>query len=87
MNKFIAEELTKIMKIYATSKDIGRKIAYSKAAAVIRSLEKEIETERDVEHIKGIGPKISDKVKELLTTGRVSKLQRLQASEENVVGV
>ena len=42
MNKFIAEELTKIMKIYATGKDIGRKIAYSKAAAVIRALDREI---------------------------------------------
>ena len=87
MNKFIAEELTKLMKIYAAEKDLGRKIAYSKAAAVIRALDKEIETERDVENIKGIGKKISDKVKELLTTGKVSKLEKLQQSEKNVVGV
>lgn len=42
MNKFIAEELTKLMKIYETERDIGRKIAYMKAAAVIRNLDKEI---------------------------------------------
>lgn len=40
MNKFIAEELTKLMKIYATERDTGRKIAYMKAAAVIRNLDR-----------------------------------------------
>jgi DNA polymerase/3'-5' exonuclease PolX len=63
MNKFIAEELTKLMKIYATERDIGRKIAYMKASAVIKNLDKEIESEREVENIKGIGKKISDKIK------------------------
>jgi DNA polymerase/3'-5' exonuclease PolX len=62
------------MKIYATERDIGRKIAYMKAAAVIRNLDTEIESERDVENIKGIGKKISDKIKELLGTGKISKL-------------
>jgi len=85
MNKFIAEELTKLMKIYATERDIGRKIAYMKAAAVIRNLDTEIESERDVENIKGIGKKISDKIKELLGTGRISKLEKLQGSEKNMV--
>lgn len=45
-----------------------------KAAAVIRNHDKEIESERDVENIKGIGQKISDKIKELLTTGKINKL-------------
>lgn len=42
MNKYIADELTKLMKIYANERDIGRKIAYMKASAVIRNLDKEI---------------------------------------------
>ena len=85
MNKFIAEQLTKLMKIYATERDIGRKIAYMKAAAVIRNLDKEIQSDRDVENIKGIGKKISDKIKELLGTGKISKLTKLQGSEKNQV--
>lgn len=40
MNKFIADELTKLMKIYATERDLGRKLAYMKAAAVVRGLDK-----------------------------------------------
>lgn len=45
-----------------------------KAAAVIKSHDKEIVSEKDVENIKGIGKKISDKIKELLTTGKIHKL-------------
>ena len=40
MNGYIADELTKLMKIYATERDTGRKIAYMKAAAVIRNLDR-----------------------------------------------
>ncbi len=40
MNKFIADELTKLMKIYATERDFGRKVAYMKAASAIRGLDK-----------------------------------------------
>jgi hypothetical protein len=40
MNTFIADELTKLQKIYATERDIGRKIAYMKASAVIRGLDR-----------------------------------------------
>jgi hypothetical protein len=42
INAYIADELTKLMKIYATERDLGRKMAYMKAAAVIRGLDKEI---------------------------------------------
>ena len=40
MNQYIADELTKLMKIYATERDKGRKFAYMKASAVIRNLDK-----------------------------------------------
>lgn len=56
-----------------------------KAAAVIRNLDKEIESERDVENIKGVGKKISDKIKELLGTGKISKLENMKGSEKNIV--
>jgi hypothetical protein len=42
INGYIADELTKLMKIYATERDLGRKMAYMKAASVIRGLDKEI---------------------------------------------
>lgn len=72
------------MKIYATERDIGRKMAYMKAASVIRGLDKEIESERDVENLRGIGDKIAKKIKELLETGKINKLETLQNSEKNI---
>jgi DNA polymerase/3'-5' exonuclease PolX len=84
MNKFIADELTKLMKIYATERDLGRKMAYMKAASVIRGLDREIESEKDVENLRGIGDKISKKIKELLDTGKINKLETLQSSEKNI---
>jgi DNA polymerase/3'-5' exonuclease PolX len=56
-----------------------------KAAAVIKTHDKEIESEKDVENIKGIGKKISDKIKELLSTGKINKLETLQSSEKNII--
>jgi hypothetical protein len=40
VNAYIADELTKLMKIYATEGDKGRRMAYMKAAAVIRGLDR-----------------------------------------------
>ena len=37
MNKFIEEELLELQKIYANERDIGRKIAYGKAASIVRT--------------------------------------------------
>ena len=56
-----------------------------KAAAVIKTHDKEIESEKDVENIKGIGKKILDKIKELLSTGKINKLETLQSSEKNII--
>ena len=64
----------KLQTIYENEKDIGRKIAYLKAVSAIRCLSYEIETERDVESLRGIGKKIILKIKELLKTGNIQKL-------------
>lgn len=85
MKAFVAGELTKMSKIYATERDLGRKLAYMKAASVIRSLPKELESEKEVENLAGIGKKIADKIKELMQTGGLQKLQQLQQSERTTV--
>lgn len=61
----------KLQKIYENEKDIGRKIAYLKAVSAIRSLNKEIESDHDLENLRGVGSKIVKKVKELLETGKL----------------
>lgn len=84
MNKFIEQELLKMQKIYHNEKDIGRRIAYGKAASIIRTHKEEISSESDVGGLVGIGPKIKLKIKEIIRTGRLSKLEELNQSEEVV---
>ena len=75
----------KLQKIYEAEKDIGRKIAYLKAVSAIKTLDKEIQSEKDVQNLRGVGGKIIKKVKELLHTGKLSKLQKLQTSEKRII--
>ena len=73
--------------MYANSGDKGRKIAYSRAIAAIKALEKDLETEEDVDQIKKerhIGDKISAKIKELLKTGHIRKLEELKNTDRNI---
>lgn len=74
--------------MYSNEGDKGRKIAYSKAIAAIKSLDKELETDDDVDQLKhtqkGIGIKIVDKIKELLKTGSIRKLEMLKNTDENI---
>ncbi len=63
-----------LQKIYANERDIGRRIAYGKAASLVKTWKEEIKTEEDVDKIPGIGPKIRLKIKEIVTTGKIKKL-------------
>eukprot|EP01017_Pseudomicrothorax_dubius_P049589 TRINITY_DN923_c0_g5_i2.p1 TRINITY_DN923_c0_g5~~TRINITY_DN923_c0_g5_i2.p1 ORF type:complete len:447 (-),score=83.38 TRINITY_DN923_c0_g5_i2:796-2136(-) len=77
-NAFITDELEKLQKIYTNNKDKGRIIAYRRAISMIRSLQKKIESEKDVEELPTIGKKIKDKIKEILDTGKLRKAEVLQ---------
>jgi DNA polymerase/3'-5' exonuclease PolX len=56
-----------------------------KAVSAIKTLDKEIESEHDVENLRGVGSKIIKKVKELVQTGRLEKLEKMQTNERRVV--
>lgn len=84
-NKQICDELMKLQKIYEDERDIGRKIAYLKAVSMIRSLDYDIDEKTDLGQIKGIGRKIADKIKELMQTGKINKLETFQLNEKMVV--
>ena len=55
-----------------------------KAVSAMKGLTKDIESADDLKEVRGIGPKIRDKIKEILDTGVLKKLDKLQASEKNV---
>ncbi|EAS03408.2 helix hairpin-helix protein (macronuclear) [Tetrahymena thermophila SB210] len=82
-NKLITEELEKLLKIYQQEKDIGRSIAYRKAVGIIKSLDFQIKSVKDVQKINGLGEKTKEKIKEILETGQCQRAQILTQSERN----
>ncbi len=73
-----------MQKIYTNERDIGRKLAYMKAVSAMKGLTKDIQTADDLKDVRGIGPKIRDKVQEIIDTGVLSKLDSMQKSQKNV---
>ena len=53
----------KLQSIYENEKDIGRRVAYLKAVSVIKCLPFEINSEKDVENLRGIGKSMLKKIK------------------------
>ncbi|KAL4432102.1 hypothetical protein ABPG74_014356 [Tetrahymena malaccensis] len=82
-NKLITEELEKLLKIYQQEKDVGRSIAYRKAVGIIKSLDFQIKSVKDVQKINGLGEKTKEKIKEILETGQCQRAQILTQSERN----
>ena len=53
----------------------------------MKSHDRELKTEEDIEALvdyKHIGRKIVDKIKELMKTGSITKLEKLQGTDENI---
>lgn len=59
LNEFICLELERMKKVYNMEKDVGREKAYRKAIEAVKALKVPIRDERDITHVKFIGPKIT----------------------------
>ncbi|XP_075974766.1 DNA polymerase beta-like [Anticarsia gemmatalis] len=64
------------------SRNIHKYNAYKKAAAVLASHNKRIESGEEAKQLKGIGDKISKKISELLQTGKLKKLENINKDED-----
>ena len=81
-NEHIAKALDALADEYkAASHDQWRTFAYSKAAKVIRSLRFELTDADQLKDRHGFGAKMLEKVREMLKTGHIKRLDSLQASE------
>ncbi|CAD8077698.1 unnamed protein product [Paramecium primaurelia] len=83
-NNQIIEELEKLLKIYTNEKDKGRCIAYRKAIGYIKSLTFPIRSREDLKEMPTIGEKIKKKIIEIIQTGQLLKVQKLQGQDKNV---
>lgn len=53
--------------------------------AIIKNHDKEIKSAEDLKDVKGLSTAMAEKIKELLDTGTMSKLNKFTRKEENVV--
>jgi DNA polymerase/3'-5' exonuclease PolX len=75
MNKDLIDQFVILQMYFRNEGDNGRAIAYSKAVAGLRSVNREITNISHVKNIRGIGPKIIAKVKEYLDTGKIQAVE------------
>lgn len=71
MNKDLIDQFVALQNYYREQDDKGRTIAYGKAIAVLRMVDRKITSPNQLKGTRGIGPKVLEKVKEYLDTGKI----------------
>jgi len=79
MNNKLAEQFARLSEIMTKNGDNIRARVYSRAEETLLGFHKEINHVNDVQEIPGIGPQITNKIKEYLDHGKISLIER----EEN----
>lgn len=80
-NKLIIELLTKMQKYYQIKKDTIRANSYRKAVFQLKNYPEIIKSGNDVRELDGIGEKMASKIDEIIRTGKLSKLEKLDADK------
>ena len=82
MNKEIISQLTELSRHYQQEKEKFRAIAYAKAAAAVKKMNQPITSASQLDGIKGIGPKIKEKIDQFIEEGRIRKLESIKAHQD-----
>ncbi|XP_043703243.1 DNA polymerase lambda isoform X8 [Telopea speciosissima] len=82
LNRNITEIFGKLVNIYRALGDDRRSFSYSKAIPVIEKLSFKIESVDQVKHLPSIGKSMQDHIHEIVTTGKLSKLEHFETDEK-----
>ncbi|XVE92499.1 hypothetical protein REPUB_Repub01dG0102800 [Reevesia pubescens] len=82
LNKDITEIFGKLINIYRALGDDRRSFSYYKAIAVVEKLPFKIESADQVKNLPGIGKSMQDHIQEIVTTGKLSKLEHFETDEK-----
>ncbi|KAI5679155.1 hypothetical protein M9H77_10105 [Catharanthus roseus] len=82
LNRNITEIFRKLIDIYRALGDDRRSFSYYKAIPVIEKLPFKIESVDQVKHLPGIGKSMQDHIQEIVTTGKLSKLEHFENDEK-----
>ncbi|XP_065121496.1 DNA polymerase lambda isoform X1 [Paramisgurnus dabryanus] len=76
-NKHITDKLEPLAKAYTHTGDKWRALGYSKAINALKSYSKPITTYEEACKIPGIGKRMADKIKEIMESGHLRKLDHI----------
>ncbi|KAF6154684.1 hypothetical protein GIB67_000568 [Kingdonia uniflora] len=82
LNRTITEIFGKLINIYRALGDDRRSFSYYKAIPVIEKLSFKIESADQVKDLPTIGKAMQDHINEIVTTGKLSKLQHFETDEK-----
>ncbi|XXG55406.1 hypothetical protein AAC387_Pa03g3084 [Persea americana] len=82
LNRNITEIFGKLINIYRALGDDRRSFSYHKAIPVIEKLPFKIESVDQVKHLPAIGKSMQDHIQEVVTTGKLSKLEHFEKDEK-----
>lgn len=82
LNKNITEIFGKLINIYRALGDDRRSFSYQKAIPVIEKLDFKIESAEQVKHLPSIGKAMQEHIQEIVTTGKLSKLEHFETDEK-----
>jgi DNA polymerase/3'-5' exonuclease PolX len=78
INAFLSHKIMQVAVLRQSQGDTNSANAHKKGSVIIASLEYPIESGKQAQSIKGIGPKMAAKIDELLTTGKLKELQEVE---------
>ncbi|KAF3441409.1 hypothetical protein FNV43_RR15323 [Rhamnella rubrinervis] len=82
LNKNITEIFGKLVNIYRALGDDRRSFSYHKAIQMIEKLPFKIQNVEQVKHLPSIGKSMQDHIQEIVTTGKLSKLEHFETDEK-----
>ncbi|KAJ8773827.1 hypothetical protein K2173_008290 [Erythroxylum novogranatense] len=82
LNKNITDIFGKLIGIYRALGDDRRSFSYYKAIPVIEKVPFKIESSEQVKGLPGIGKSLQDHIQEIVTTGKLSKLEHFETDEK-----
>ncbi|EXB76504.1 DNA polymerase lambda [Morus notabilis] len=82
LNKNITQIFGRLIDIYRALGDDRRSFSYYKAIPVIEKFPFNIESAEQVKHLPSIGKSMQDHIQEIVTTGKLSKLEHFETDEK-----
>ena len=82
-NKHLTDEFEKILEFHNNEGNKFEALAYRKVIGILKKYKEEINDPNKIPKIKGIGPKITEKIKEILITGKCRKSDNVSNDAKN----